>query len=241
MAHYSKEYIKNRTIELYDMLPMDKEERIACTSIRDEITELNYSFFGYIASNTFIDNTTYEDKLQTALCSFLGMWWKYKWAPKYRTDLSFAVFFKPRISEEIRRYLNPVSYTTRRTLCMKVAAQLGKHWSDVTYDDLSEVKLPMDDIIALKVILGAAYPVDLTDCEPFLVAPESSHSIEDYHTTKYNTIEELLIQEMVETESPITDKKLHELAELYSMDYIDLKAALPRALDDLYKRLKRNT
>lgn len=74
-------YIKTRTNELYDSLPHEKEARMRCITVRDEIIELNYKFFGYVASTTFVENTTYEDKLQTALLSFLHMWWKYKWTP----------------------------------------------------------------------------------------------------------------------------------------------------------------
>ena len=88
----SKEYVKQRTIELYDALPMDLEQRKVRYDIRDEIIELNYKFFGYVATSTFVENISYDDKFQTALMAFLGMWWKYKFAPKYRTDLSFAVF-----------------------------------------------------------------------------------------------------------------------------------------------------
>ena len=79
MAKFTKDYIKSRTQELYDSLPMDLEARKAALDVRDEIIELNYAFFGYIASNTFVDGVEYDDKLQTALMSFMGMWWKYKW------------------------------------------------------------------------------------------------------------------------------------------------------------------
>ncbi len=243
MAKSSKpnsSYIKNRTNELYDSLPHDKELRIGCLSVRDEIISLNYSFFGYVANSTFVDNTTYEDKFQTALLSFMGMWWKYKWTPKYRDDLSFAVFFKPRISEEIRRYLNPISYTTRRSLCIKAANQLNKHWSTVTYEDLSNVDLPVKDMTALKTILGASHHTELSEVEMFLEAPEHISDIEEYQTTMYDSIEELLIQEMIESESKLTDRQLHELSELYTIEYDVLKSSLPKALSILHKRLTDN-
>lgn len=237
---YNKEYIKRRTNELYDQLPMVKEERINCLNIRDEIIELNYSFFGYVANNTFVENTTYEDKFQTALLSFLGMWWKYKWTPKYRDDLSFTVFFKPRLSEEIRRYLSPVSYTTKRSLCMKAAEQLGKNWTEVNYDDLPNVNLPPQELTALKSVLGASYPADITEMEMFLEAPEHKSSIEDYQTSMYDSVEELLIQEMIEQESMLNDRQLHHLSNLYTIDYKILKEALPKALKILHDRLTEN-
>lgn len=237
---YSAAYIKKRTLELYDSLPHDLEERKKCKKVRDEVIELNYKFFGYVASTTYVDNTTYEDKFQTALLAFLGMWWKYKWTPKYRDDLSFAVFFKPRIAEEIKRALSPVSYTTRRTLCMKVAKQLGKKWSDVCYDDLAKVNLPPQEITALKAVLGASYPADLAEFELFLEAPRHNRGIEHYHTYKYDSIEDLLIQEMIETETKLSDKHLADMANLYSIDYSVLKAAMPVALERLYKKLTDN-
>lgn len=237
---YDKEYIKKRTKELYDQLPMEKEERKKRFDIRDEVIELNYSFFGYVASNTFVENTTHDDKFQTALLSFMGMWWKYKWTPKYRDDLSFTVFFKPRLSEEIRRYLSPVSYTTKRCLCIKAAEQIGKKWTEITYDDLTDVILPPQEMAALKSILGANYSVDIADAELFLEAPRHQSSIEDYQTTMYNSIEELLIQEMIEQESMLTDRQLKHLANLYTLDYAKLKSTLPKALQTLHDRLTEN-
>lgn len=237
---YSASYIKQRTDELYNSLPMDLEERKACKKVRDELVELNYKFFGYVASTTHVDNTMYEDKFQTALLAFLGMWWKYKWTPKYRADLSFATFFKPRIAEEIKRALSPVSYTTRRTLCMKAAKQLDKKWSEVRYEDIAKINLPPEECLALKVVLGASYPADLSEFELFLEAPKHNRGIEYYQTDKYDTIEELLIQEMIETESMLSDKYLADMANLYCIDYDVLKATMPSALATLHKRLTDN-
>ena len=237
----SSAYIKQRTIELYDSLPMVKDERIKCIAVRDEIIDLNYKFFGYVASSTYADNAQYEDKLQTALMAFLGMWWKYKFAPEYRTDLSFSVFFKPRLSEEIRRYLCSVSNTTRRTVCMKAAKQLGKHWAEITFDDISKVNLPPNDMIALKAVLGANIPADIADFDMYLQSTEPVHTIESYQTTKYYSIEELLIQEMIEKESQLTDKDLSNMADMYGLKYLELKAKYPKALETLYQRLTENS
>lgn len=239
MAKLTKDYIRERTQELYDSLPMDLEERKACISVRDEIIELNYKFFGYVASGIFIEGVEYEDKLQTALMSFMSMWWKYKWTPKYRGDLSFAVFFKPRLSEEIRRYLNPISYTVRRVLCMKVASQLGKKWTDVTFDDIKLVNLPQKDIISLKAILGSVMPEDISTYDS-LIESKDKDSIDRYQTIEYDSIEEMLIQEMIERESQLTTKDLKYLSDMLCLDYDVLKEALPKAMDTLYKRLKAN-
>ena len=239
MAKVTKDYIRERTQELYDSLPMDLEKRKACISIRDEIIELNYKFFGYVATGVFIEGVDYEDKLQTALMAFMSMWWKYKWTPKYRDDLSFAVFFKPRLSEEIRRYLNPISYTVRRVLCMKVASQLGKKWTDVTFDDIKLVDLPQKDIISLKAILGSVMPEDISTYDS-LIGSNDKDSIDRYQTIEYDSIEEMLIQEMIEREAPLTTKDLRYLADMLCLDFDTLKDALPRAMSILYKRLKDN-
>ena len=50
--------IKEKTLELYAQLPQDEEERKKRIDIRDQIIELNYAFFGYIASHTFINNSS---------------------------------------------------------------------------------------------------------------------------------------------------------------------------------------
>lgn len=236
---FTKDYVKERTQELYDSLPNELEARKACLDVRDEIIKLNYKFFGYIASSVFIEGVEYEDKLQTALMSFMSMWWKYKWTPKYRGDLSFAVFFKPRISEEIRRYLNPISYTVKRVLCMKLAEQVGKKWTEVCFDDIKNAKLPQNDIIALKSILGSAMPEDISTYDSLIESRDTS-SIDKYQTIEYDSIEEMLIQEMIERESPLSDKDLKNLADMLSLEYEQLKAILPKAMSTLYTRLKSN-
>ena len=136
------EWIKARTQELYDMLPLTTaEERKARTDIRDEVIELNYRYFAYVAKNKYIadPNITFEDKLQTALLVFCQLWWQYKFVPKFRADLSFTVFFQPRLSECMGRELNPIKYSLRRSVCIKAAAQVGKHWGKLTKDDIKKL------------------------------------------------------------------------------------------------------
>ena len=45
---------------------------------------------------------------------------------------------------------------------------------------------------------------------------------------------------MVEEECKLTDEKLLKMAEMYSLNYWDLKKALPAAEADLYNRLKNS-
>lgn len=233
------ERIKRETLELYAQLPQEYEERIKRTDIRDKVFELNYSFFGYVAAHTFINNSSisYEDKFNTACLSFLRMWWKFQYH-KYRCDLSFTVFFKPRISEEIERELNEVKYSVRRSLCMEVGAQIGKPWGQVRYEDLNDprVHLPVEKMNSLKAMFGTLYTPDIEKHEMFLEADKVSTF--RLPSDNYDSIRDFLIHEMVMEESKLTDAKLLEMSEMYGLNFWDLKAELPAAEADLYKHLK---
>lgn len=251
MQKYSQKYIKERTLELYDSLPQEKSERIKQIAVRDEILELNKSFFTYMVSTMFINNSyiSFEDRLQTAYCQFLSCWWWYKWNGDeshkgYRDDLSFAVFFLPRLKEMIKRELDEVGYSVRRSLCMKVGDQIGKHWAQVTYEDLSDprVNLSSQDLNALKAIFGTLYPVDMDSVENYFSGddfkpweePEFSISLE------FDTIEELIMYEMQENESKLSDKYLKKMSDMYQIDFDVLVEARPRAEEMLYRRLKES-
>ncbi len=232
--------IKRQTIALYDQLPLDEEERKARLDIRDQIIELNYNFFGFVAAHTYINNSSisYEDKVQSCLSHFLECWWWFRWPVRYRTDLSFSVFFKPRLGEMIERELNDVKYSVRRSLCMEAGAQIGKHWGQVKYEDLAHVNLPADKLNALKAIFGTLYVADIEDHAMFLEAPDGRRSEFDNPSDKYDTIEELLVHEMIWREARLTQKMLVEIADMYTLDYAELKAKLPIAERELYRRLQ---
>ena len=229
------EWIKARTIELYDMLPQTTlEERNTYTDIRDEIIELNYSFFGYVAKNQYVTDplVTYEDKLQSALMNFCQMWAKYRFAPEYRTDLSFAVFFKPRLSECIRRELNTIKYSLRRTVCMKAGAQLGKPWTKVTKEDLPNVNLPPQDMQILEAIFSTQYdtPYEEDTASKQKSSPEDfvvPYGIDSIYTEKYDNIEDLIVHEMIEQESKLDDAYLLKMSQMYGIPYNELEKARP--------------
>lgn len=255
------DYVKQRTIELYDMLPqanitddMTKEERQAeidrCladrysnSDIRDEVIELNYAFFGYVATHTFINNSSicYEDKFQSALFHFCEMWHWYKFAAKYRTDLSFCVFFKLRIGECIERELNEVKYSLRRDLCMKVGAQLGKHWGQVKYEDLSDkdLHLSSQNMMSLQAMFGSMYWADL-ETHALFIESDNISGIKDidviYHDD-YDDLESMLTHEMIDKESKLTDKDLLNISIMFDIDLADLKEARTAAEAKLYKQL----
>ena len=241
----SKEYIKQRTQEIYDSLPQNQEQRKNCIAERDEIIELNYAFFGYIAAHRFVNNSyiTYEDKLQSALLHFCEIWWYYKWKGDethrgYRDDLAFTVFFKPRISEMIERDFDEVKYSPRRELCIEAANQIGKYWTQLRYEDLANVNLPEDKMIALRAIFGSLYTADFSEHEMFIAAPEDVVSQFDDPSDEYNSIEELLIHEMIIYEEPLTDLKLKKMSEIYGIDLYILKEKRPIAEKILKKRLE---
>lgn len=242
------EYVKNKTIELYDSLPQELEARKNCLAIRDEIVTLNLSFFGYVATHTFINNSSisYEDKFQSACLHFCECWWKWRWNGDethrgYRSDLSFAVFFKLRVGEMIERELNEVKYSMRRSLCMEVGKQLGKHWGKVTYEDLSNpnLKLKPDQMISLKAIFGSLYNADLEDHETYIASTARLSSLVDELADNYDSIEDVLINEMIRSECKLNDAKLRVLSDMYDIELNILKDRLPVAEMRLYAMLER--
>ena len=236
------EYRKQRTIELYDYLPLTTlEERRQYTDIRDAVVDLNYTFFGYIASHKFVNNNyiSYEDKFQSALLHFCEMWEKYKFTPKYRGDLSFCVFFKPRITECMERELDEVKYSLRRTLCMEVGAQLGKHWAKVTYDDLSnpDLKLSADKMDSLKAVFGSLYVADLDAHALFIESEQTFEESWELYSDDYNSLTDMLIHEMVEKESDLSEKDLKNLADMLGLPFNKLASLMEPAKEKLHKIL----
>ena len=224
------EWVKARTQELYDMLPLTTlEERNSYVDIRDEIIRLNYSFFGYVAKNQHVTDplVKYEDKLQSVLTNFCEMWAKYKFTPKYRDDLSFAVFFKPRLSECVTREFNIISYSLRRTVCIKAGKQLGKPWTKVTVDDIPYVHLNESDMRILEAVFNAQYTPQYEDIVSPILANSYMDTIDNLYTEEYDNLEDLIVHEMIEAESTLDDAYLLRMAEMYCIPYEDLKKARP--------------
>lgn len=242
-----KEWVKARTLELYDMLPQTSlEERAKYTDIRDEIIDLNISFFGYVARETYVTDpmVAYEDKLQSAITNFCDMWAKFRFAPEYRTDLSFAVFFKPRLMECIKRELNIIKYSLRRSVCMKAAEQLGKHWGQVTKEDIANVKLNPQEMAVLEAIFCTQYdnpyedgelPRIKSNVETDFVVP---YGIDGIYTEAYNDIEDLIVHEMIECESKLDNAYLLKMSQMYGIPYNELEKARPLGEAKLKKRLE---
>lgn len=235
------DFRKERTIELYDYLPQTSlEERATYLDIRDAVIDLNYKFFGYIASHKFVNNNyiSYEDKFQSALSHFCEMWEKYRfWGGKYRTDVAFGVFFKPRITECMERELDEVKYSLRRTLCIEVGNQLNKHWAKVTYEDLGKVKLSPEKLTALQAIFGSMYVADLDTHAMFIESKDSRIDSSDLYSDDYNSLEELLMHEMIEKERCLEDEDLDYLSNLLTVPRERLESLLPAAKERLHSAL----
>lgn len=241
----SIESAKAQTIHLYESLPQDKQQRMSRLDVRDKIIELNYTFFGYIASHTFINNSsvTYEDKLQSALMHFCECWWWYKWAGDethkgYRGDVSFTSFFKLRVAEMIERELNEVKYSIRRSLCMEVGEQLHKHWGQVKYEDLAHVTLPANKMITLKAIFGTLYTADLADHETYIASKLDRCSELDDPNTDFSSIVDLLVHDMIVYEEKLTPEKLEQMSEIYGINVRVLSSHVKEAEDKLYRMIK---
>lgn len=236
------EWRKERTLELYSYLPQTTlEERFTYTDIRDEVIFLNYKFFGYVASHVYIKgkHSSYEDKFQSALLNFCSMWHKFMFGKQYRTDLAFSVFFKPRLSECVYRELMTVKHTINRSLKMEAAEQLGKTFSQLTYEDLSNVKMEPAKMASLKAVFHADFEQDLDTASIFIpVSGDTTVYDEQFYTDDYNDIEHLMIHEMVERERMLTVNDLVELSEMLDIPMSKLEEAQPRAERMLYNQLQ---
>ena len=246
------DFVKTRTIELYDKLPMTSlEDRKACTDIRDEIIELNYPYFVYLAKKLYVDNSsvTFEDKLQTILSNFCILWpeWRFPKINKYGQyrdykNLSFAVFFKPRLFETSRRELNVIKYSLRRSLCSKAAAMLNKDkWADVTKDDIAKLDLPQNEIDILERIFNNRYTKDIDKPETGTVIKSTQlavDTVEELYTENYNSVVDLIVHEMIEQESKLSDSHLLKMANLYTIPYDELLKARPLGEAKLKRKLE---
>ena len=236
------EWRKERTLELYSYLPQTSlEDRFKYTDIRDEVIFLNYNYFGYIASHVYIKtvHVSYEDKFQSALTNFCTMWHKFQYAKKYRTDLSFSVFFKPRLSECVYRELITVKHTINRSLKTEAADQLGKHYTKLTYDDLSKVNMDPEKMAALKAVFHADYEEDMETASIFIPAPGDTASVdEELYSDNYNDIEHVIMSEMMDKERMLTIDDVLELSDTLGIPVRDIERAQPKAEKMLYNELQ---
>lgn len=235
------EWIKQRTLELYSYLPQTSlEDRAKYTDIRDEVIFLNYNFFKYIANTKYIVNSSIsnEDKVQSAILHFCEHWTKFMFTPKYRNDLSFTSFFTLRIKECIQRECSDIKQSMRRPLLMKIGSQINKYWSDVTYEDLKNVTLSPQQMKQAESIFQANNNVDLSTVSLYRPANNVEYDgIEELYSDEYDSLEDLIIHEMIEQESKLDDSYLLKMANLYTIPFEDLLKARPNAEEKLKAKL----
>lgn len=246
------DWIKLRTIELYNYLPQTTlEERDSYRDIRDEIITINDSFFWYVARLKIpvSQYVTLEDKYQSAVFNFMNncLWAKYMFNPevsegknrKYRSDLAFTSFFKPRLTECIERELFNVKWSLRRSLCIKAGEQLGKKGTEVTYEDLSKVNLPPEEMESLMSIFCTTSNADISDVSLYKPAATIVEDrIDELYNDEYDSIEDLLIHEMLEREQKLEDSFLLKMSQMYGIPFNELVDARPGAEAKLKRQLE---
>lgn len=246
------DWIKSRTLELYSYLPQTTlEERDSYRDIRDEIIILNDSFFWYVArcKVPVSKYVSLEDKYQSAVCNFMAncLWAKFMFSPeiedkknrRYRDDLAFTSFFKPRLTECIERELFDVKWSLRRSLCIKAGEQLGKKGTEVVYEDLANVHLPPNEMESLMSIFCTNNTADINDIS--LYKPASTiveDRIEEMYNDEYDSIEDLLVHEMIEREQRLEDSFLLKMSDLYGIPFNELVDARPGAEEKLRRQLE---
>ena len=179
----------------------------------------------------FYEKELYECKSCTPVT---GEWNPEMWkrVKTYRSDLSFAVFFKPRLKECITRELNTIKYSVRRQVCMKAAAQLGKHWGQLTKEDIAKVQLSPEEMQTLESIFSTKYDTPFEDTTAVKAKPMQSDfitikGIDEIYTEKYDSLEDLIMHEMIEEQCKLDDAHLLKMAQMYDIPFVDLERARP--------------
>ena len=116
---------------------------------------------------------------------------------------------------------------------MKAAKQLGKKWTEITKEDIQYVQLDQQDMHVLETIFNtrnnASYDdgdgdVKLKNVQHGFIA---SYGIDNIYTENYDSLEDLIVHEMIEAESKLEDADLLKMSELYGIPFCDLQKARP--------------
>lgn len=137
------------------------------------------------------------------------------------------------------REFDNVRWTLRRSLCMKAGEQLGKYWSEVTYEDVAKVKLPPEQMESLRSIFCTMNNADVNDVS--IYKPASTiveDKIEELYNDEYDSTEDLIIHEMLEREEKLEDSFLLKMSEMYGIPYNELLEARPAAEEKLKRQLE---
>ena len=126
---------------------------------------------------------------------------------------------------------------------MKAAAQLGKHWGQVTKEDLPNVHLAPNEMQILEAIFSTQYDNTYEDNEAPKVKTGVTdfvvpYGIEGIYTEQYDSLEDLIVHEMIEQESKLDDAYLLKMATMYGIPYCDLEKARPLGEEKLKRKLE---
>ena len=90
---------------------------------------------------------------------------------------------------------------------------------------------------SLQAMFGSMYCADL-DTHALFISSEAPHvEIDRLYSDNYDSIEGLLIHEMVSAESKLDDSNLLELSTMLCIPFAELKTHLPAAEMLLHKKL----
>ena len=90
---------------------------------------------------------------------------------------------------------------------------------------------------ALKAVFGSMYVADLETHAMFIPSESTYSSVSELYTDDYDSLTDMLIHEMVERESDLSDNDLKGLAEMLSLSLDTLRELLPKAKEKLYNTL----
>ena len=237
--------IKDRTNALYDSLPLEEEARKSRIDVRNQVVELNYEFFKFVASHTFPvgKHFDFDDKVQSGITYFCNnIWHQYRWEGHTRMDLCFSTYFYPRVSKGLYQDLSEVKYTPKRNVMSKISKQLGKPWSEVRKEDLNDprVKLSPANRKFAETLFEIPNMKSLEDVSVYIATAPQDVSIADKLTYEYDSIEELLVREMIITEKKLSNAHLQRLANMFCLDIDELILARPSAEGILLERLRES-
>jgi len=240
------EKIKQRTAELYAMLPTDCEEtRKSMLHIRDELLEINEKLFHKIALNTHLDHNRYEygDKHQEICLQFLEIWWWYKYPPRYKdSKASFTSYMWVRLKERAERSLNELSYSVYRSTLIQCQRLLGlDHWTKVKPEMLSAITGKENhEVVQLAMrMMNRNYYTAIEDHWD-LESPEisSANEVLFSYVDNPSDIKRLLVSEMILRESDLSGKEIEEISDIYCIPIPELASQLEIAKIELYSKLK---
>lgn len=230
-----------RTLELYSQLdPTDPELRSARIDIRDEIFNLNYQFFHHVTHHTHLDNNRYgyEDKFQEVCAQFLEIWWWYQYPPRFKTPVAWSTYFRIRLKERTERELNELSYSMYRSTMIECQKLLDlETWTQVKPEMLQQIQGHSDLVHRAMRMFNRNQYYAIEDVM-HLAADNTRYSDISTYCDAPDSVCDILISEMLNRESPLTDSEIEDISDIYTISFYDLSRELDNARVKLFLKLK---